>query len=798
MTRYDPTTEKTSRRGSRYNNKPPKQKSNGPSHWFRNLFLIGFVVVAFFFTSYLGYLDYNVRQQFEGKRWAIPARVYASPVDLYVGYAQPIEKLEALLKMLHYKNDATLAAEGSYFKQGSQLRVRTREFSFWDQPQTSVSMQVKFNGASIEKISDLKTNQDIAIVRMDPVQIGSFYPSIKEDRVLIKLSEAPSALLNGLFASEDRDFYQHFGISFRGVARAIWTNVIAGGMVQGGSTITQQLVKNFYLTKERSLSRKAKEALMAFILEYHYSKDEILEAYLNEIYLGQNGPNGVHGFGLASEFYFGSTLKDLPLEQVASLVALVRGPSEYDPRRFPDRALQRRNLILQEMANEGYITPEQSNEAIAKPLNIIPRMLRASNRYPGFLDLVKRQLQQDYHEEDLTSEGLKIFTTLDTQVQDTVETTVATKLNQLSKQPHANELEAAVIVTRRDSGEVAALTSGRESIAGGFNRALDAVRPIGSLIKPAVYLTAIDNPDKYTITTQISDSTIVVKGGNGVDWIPKNYDHKEHGNVPLHTALAKSYNLATVRIGMDVGVENVANTLKKMGVNRKLDLYPSLLLGAGALTPIEVTQMYQTLAGDGFSTPIKTIRAVVDQKGTALQSYPFTVKQTLDPAATYIVNTMLQGVMHEGTGKSAYSYFPENYGLIGKTGTTNDAKDSWFAGYTGDYLSVVWLGRDDNKPIGLTGSTGALPIWSLLMKQISTQAVNLTRPDNITMAWIDPNNGLLINPDCGSGKQFPYITGSEPVTFSECGLGFFNPDNEPSDASDIFEPDPSDNKPAQQ
>lgn len=798
MTRYDPTTEKTSNRGSRYNNKPPKQKSNTPSHWFRNLFLIGFTVVAFFFTSYLGYLDYNVRQQFEGKRWAIPARVYASPVDLYVGYAQPIEKLEALLKMLHYKNDATLSAEGSYFKQGSQLRVRTREFGFWDQPQTSVSMQVKFNGATIEKISDLKTNQDIAIVRMDPVQIGSFYPSIKEDRVLIKLSEAPPGLLNGLFASEDRDFYQHFGISLRGVARAIWTNVIAGGMVQGGSTITQQLVKNFYLTKERSLSRKAKEALMAFILEYHYSKDEILEAYLNEIYLGQNGPNGVHGFGLASEFYFGSTLKDLPLEQVASLVALVRGPSEYDPRRFPDRALQRRNLILQEMANEGYITPEQSTEAIAKPLNIIPRMLRASNRYPGFLDLVKRQLQQDYHEEDLTSEGLKIFTTLDTQVQDIVETTVATKLNQLSKQPRANELEASVIVTRRDSGEVAALTSGRESIAGGFNRALDAVRPIGSLIKPAVYLTAIENPDKYTITTQISDSTIVVKGGNGVDWIPKNYDHKEHGNVPLHTALAKSYNLATVRIGMDVGVENVANTLKKMGVNRKLDLYPSLLLGAGALTPIEVTQMYQTLAGDGFSTPIKTIRAVVDQKGTALQSYPFTVKQTLDPAATYIVNTMLQGVMHEGTGKSAYSYFPENYGLIGKTGTTNDAKDSWFAGYTGDYLSVVWLGRDDNKPIGLTGSTGALPIWSLLMKQISTQAVNLTRPDNITMAWIDPNNGLLINPDCGSGKQFPYITGSEPVTFSECGLGFFNPDNEPSDASDIFEPDPSDNKPAQQ
>ena len=796
MNRYNSTTEKTRTGGSRYNKKPPKKKSS--SRWGRNLFLIasaGAAVAAFMFASYIGYLDYNVREQFEGKRWAIPARVYANPVDLYAGYAQPIEKLEGLLKILHYKNDATLSAEGTYNKQGSQLRIRTRQFTFWDQTQTGTNMLVKFSGSAIEKITDLKTNQDIAIVRMDPVQIGSFYPKIKEDRVLIKLSEAPPALLNGLFASEDREFYQHFGISMRGIVRAIWTNVIAGGMVQGGSTITQQLVKNFYLTKERSLSRKAKEALMAFILEYHYTKDEILEAYLNEIYLGQNGPNGVHGFGLASEFYFGSTLKDLPLEQLASLVALVRGPSEYDPRRFPDRALQRRNLILQEMANEGYISADESAAAIAKPLNIIPRTIRSSNRYPGFLDLVKRQLQQDYREEDLTSEGLRIFTTLDTQVQDIVENTVANRLNQLSKMPHADELEAAVIVTRRDSGEVAALTSGRESVAGAFNRALDAVRPIGSLIKPAVYLTAIENTDKYTITTPISDSTIVVKGGNGVDWIPKNYDHREHGTIPLHTALAKSYNLATVRIGMDIGVENVANTLKNMGVNRKLDLFPSLLLGAGALTPIEVTQMYQTLAGDGFSTPIKSIRAVIDAKGASLQSYPLTVKQTLDPAATYITNTMLQGVMHEGTGKSAYSSFPQDYGLIGKTGTTNDAKDSWFAGYTGDYLSVVWLGRDDNKPIGLTGSTGALPIWTGLMKQISTQPVKLTPPDNITFAWVDPNNGLLINPDCGTGKQYPYISGSEPITFSECGLGFFNPDNEIS--TDIFEPETNNNKPEQ-
>ncbi len=764
-----------SARGNRYNNNT-KPKKRSPLHIIRNLFLLMIVGGAFMLFSYLGYLDFNVRKQFEGKRWAVPARVYASPVELYAGHAMTIDKLEALLKMLHYREDKALTAEGSYFKNGAQVTVKTRDFVFWDQHQASVAMQLNFSAAGIVSIKDITTAEDVAIVRMDPVQIGSFYPTVKEDRVLIKLEEAPDSLIKGLLASEDRDFYQHFGVSVKGIARAIWTNVLAGGMVQGGSTITQQLVKNFYLTNERSLSRKAKEALMAFILEYRYGKNEILEAYLNEIYLGQNGSSSVHGFGLASEFYFGSTLKDLPLEQVASLVALVRGPSEYDPRRFPDRAIQRRDLVLDEMAAEGYISNSQAELAKAKPLSVIARTQHSSNRYPGFLDLVKRQLNQEYHEEDLTSQGLRIFTTLDTQAQDILESTVTTKLAQLAKTPRANNLEAAVIVTRRDSGEVVALTSGRENIVGGFNRALDAVRPIGSLIKPAIYLTALQSPEKYSITTHVDDSTIVVKSQNGVDWIPKNYDHREHGSVALHTALAKSYNLATVRIGMDVGVASVAKTIKDMGVNRSLDLYPSLLLGAASLTPVEVTQMYQTFAGDGFSTPIKGIRAVVDTNGNQLQSYPLNVKQAVDPAATYIVNTMMQEVMHEGTGHAAYASFPKDYGLVGKTGTTNDAKDSWFAGYTGDYLSVVWVGRDDNKPIGLTGATGALPIWTALMQKISTQAVNLIAPDNVKLMWVDSESGLLNRDSCGSSKQYPYIAGYEPTTYSECGQSIFEQD----------------------
>ena len=760
----------TKKRSSRYGTKTRGGRlAKQGSPWLRNLSLVLLLGGGVALAMYIAYLDHAVRTQFEGKRWAIPARVYASPMELYAGQRLSAAGFESLLKRLHYREDDQLSTEGTYVNNDGQISVRTRDFNFWDQPQLSLKMALSFSEGSIEKITDLKKDADLPLVRLEPVQIGSFYPRIKEDRVLIKLDETPALLTKALMASEDRDFYRHHGVSIRGIVRALWADVRARGLVQGGSTITQQLAKNFYLSSERRLWRKIREIFMALILEYRYSKDEILEAYLNEIYLGQDGSNAVHGFGLASEFYFGSPLKELSSDKLVTLVALVRGPSEYDPRRYPERALQRRDLVVDAMVQQKYLTTKQAMAIKAQPLGVIPRTHRASNRYPVFMDFIKRQLKRDYKEEDITSEGLRIFTTLDTQTQDILEATVSKKVAQLEKIPGVNHLEAAVVVTRRDSGEIAAIVGGKDDSGEGFNRALDAIRPIGSLIKPVIYLAALEKPDKYTITTRVSDAEIHVKNESGADWIPQNYDHREHGRVPLHTALAKSYNLATVRIGMDVGIAKTVKTMKNMGVARELELFPSLLLGSSSLAPIEVAQMYQTLAGDGFMTPIKGIRAVVSAEGEQLQSYPFVVKQVVDPAATFIVNTMMQGVMHEGTGAAAYDVFPKDYGLVGKTGTTNDAKDSWFAGFTGDYLSVVWLGRDDNKPIGLSGSKGALPVWTSLMKQISTQPVLLTPPDNITMAWIDPRNGLLANKSCRGAREYPYINGSAPTAYSACG-----------------------------
>jgi penicillin-binding protein 1B len=744
-----------------------KKKPNIFASWLKKALLIGFVGFLFLFLTYLGYLDYTVRKQFEGRRWAIPARVYASPVELYAGYQISQAKFENLLQQLHYRRDRRLTSAGTYYKQGGQLNIRIRSFTFWDQRQPEMRVKLSFSSGSLTTIvGDQGTN--IAIMRMDPVQIGSFYPTLKEDRVLIKLENTPEALIQGLLSTEDRDFYQHYGISLRAIARAMWANIRAGGIVQGGSTITQQLIKNFYLTSTRSFLRKANEAFMALIMEARYSKDEILEAYLNEVYLGQDGASAIHGFGLAAEFYFGSPLQNLDLDQIAVLVALVRGPSYYDPRRYPERVLKRRNLVLTEMQRAGYIGKEQANEAKLRDIGVIPFKHRSVNRYPGFLDLVRRQLSQEYRNEDLTSEGLRIFTTLDTQIQNVLEQSIKATLQHLEKRPKVNKLETAAIVTRRDSGEIVALASGRNRLGVGFNRALDAVRPIGSLIKPVVYLTALEYPDRYTIITPISDAAIQVKRKNGKTWAPKNYDRVEHGEVPLHRALANSYNLATVRLGMDIGIARTAKTLKNLGVNRPVDLYPSLLLGATPLTPMEVTQMYQTLAGDGFATPLRAIQAVISSTGEPLQRYPLTIRQTVDPAATYITNTILQEVMSSGTGRSAYKFIPEYYKLAGKTGTTNGFKDSWFAGFSGDFLSVIWVGRDDNKSAGLTGASGALRVWTSLMKQVSQQPVMLIAPDNIEMVWIDPETGLKANEQCTGAKQYPFVVGSAPEEDSPC------------------------------
>ncbi|MGZ8246476.1 penicillin-binding protein 1B [Methylomagnum sp.] len=760
----------TSRRKGKGRSKRPAKPASGffPSSFRRLLFFTAPFVLAGL-VAYVAYQDYVVREQFEGKRWALPARVYAAPTELFVGSNLDATGLEWLLGELKFRADPSLSSQGAYVRTGNEIVLKTREFKFWDKPEPAREVRAQFAGKQVVTLEDVDTGRALPVLRMEPVQIGSFYPALKEDRVLIKLNQAPDLLLKALFASEDRNFHEHHGVSARGILRAVWANLRAGGIVQGGSTLTQQLVKNFFLTSERTWWRKANEIVMALILDARYSKDEILEAYLNEIYLGQDGARAIHGFGLASQYYFSRSLDELDLHHVALLVALVRGPSYYDPFKAPDRALKRRDLVLDEMVAQGHLDAAQAAEAQSHPLDVVENPHQSISRYPAFLDLVRRQLQQEYKPEDLTSEGLRIFTTLDINAQRRLEESMTANLKKLDAQTKSTQLEGAAILTRRATGEIVALMGGRDPEAAGFNRALDAARQIGSLYKPVVYLTALENPKKYTLATPLQDTAIRIKNPGSAAWTPKNYDNREHGTVPLYRALAHSYNLATVRLGMDVGVAHTAKTLRKLGVDKPLELVPSLLLGTAVLTPFEVAQMYQTLADNGFVTHLRGIQDVVSQDGARLQRYGIDTKQRLDPTAVYLVDTALQEVMRQGTGKPAYAYLPADFNAAGKTGTTNDLRDSWFAGFTGDYLGVVWVGRDDNQSARLTGAQGALKVWASTMRQVSREPLELELPDNVDWAWVDRASGGRTDQGCAGAVRMPFIAGTAPTQLAACG-----------------------------
>jgi penicillin-binding protein 1B len=609
----------------------------------------------------------------------------------------------------------------------------------------------------------------VTLARLDPLRIGSIYPAHNEDRMLVKLDEVPPMLINSLVAVEDHKFYTHRGVDPRGMARA-FKSTVSGGPVQGGSTLTQQLVKNSFLTPERTLRRKFTEILMAVLLEMHYDKDEILEAYINEIYLGQDGDRAIHGFGLASQFYFGRPLAHLDVPQVALLVGMVKGPSFYDPRRQAARALERRNLVLSELVRQEYITQEQYVAAKATPLGVASKAPGGSTPYPAFLDLVHRQLRRDYREEDLRSEGLNIFTTLDPQAQASAEGALALRLPPLEKSRGlpANTLEGAVIVTHAQSGEVQAMVGGRDPRFAGFNRALDARRPIGSLIKPVIFLTALEQPESYTLVSPLDDSRLVWKERGTSDWTPNNYDKQFHGEVPLHQALALSYNVATARLGLTLGIPKVMDTVHRLGVTQELNEYAASLLGANELSPLDVTQMYQTIASGGFQTPLRAIREILTAQGQPLQRYPLSVEQTVQPGPVYLLTTAMQAVVREGTAQGLKQYLPPELNLAGKTGTTDDLKDSWFAGFSGDRVAVVWVGTDDNRPTRLTGSSGAMAVWGDMMAKLDPEPLTMPPPETIEMVWIDSVSGRRADSACHGALEWPFIRGSAPTDTAPC------------------------------
>lgn len=675
--------------------------------------LKGLLAFSAIFILYGIYLDAKIQSRFAGPIWQVPAQIYARSLTLEPGMYLPHDKLMQELKLLNYLKVAQPVKPGQFSASADKIEIFRRGFDYLDGTEPTVRLFLEFEDEHLTSIRDLQTHNYLTSVNLDPMLLDTLQAPNQEDRILVQLQDYPQLLIETLLLVEDRNFYHHNGVSALAIIRAAFANMNAGRTVQGGSTLTQQLVKNFFLTRQRSLWRKFNEAYMALLINYRLTKDEVLSAYLNEVYLGQNYSDGVYGFGLASYFYFGRPVSELSIDQVAFLVAAVKGPSYYDPWRYPERAQDRRDMIMRLLAKNGQISTAEYRAAIARPLKVIPRGHMSVSKAPAFLSLMRRELKQKFGKDLYEQSGLKIYTSLDPLAQQAAEVAVQESLPRLEQAHQIKGLETALVVTDRKYGRVTALVGGRHTQFAGFNRALDASRLIGSLVKPAVYLTAFEQG--YELNSPLMDQPIRLHNQYGKNWQPKNYDRKYRGEVPLYQALMQSLNVPTVNLGMQLGVDTVTDSLHRLGVKKVDNQYPSMLLGAINMSPFQVSQMYQTLATQGEYHKLSSLIAVVDDEGDVVYRQELTGKSRFAAKDADLTIYNMSLVAQKGTARRLSWQFP-NIGFAGKTGTTDNLRDSWFVGLDNREVVTVWVGRDDNKPAELTGSSGALRVFGDYMK----------------------------------------------------------------------------------
>ena len=747
---------------------PPSAGGRWAGRFWRLLLLLSGIALGTL-TPWVIYLNHQVTHEFEGRKWDLPSRVYARPLEIYPGQRLSRLDLEQELRAAGYRPTGSIDQPGHYRVAGAVVDIHTRPFRFPEGAEPPRRVRIALADGKVTALNQQKTGQDLDLLRLDPAEIASIYPLHNEDRTLVRLAEVPPLLVTGLQAVEDRNFKHHPGVDMRGIARALWANIRAGKTVQGGSTLTQQLVKNYFLSNERTLLRKLNEALMALLLERHYSKADILEAYLNEVYLGQQGALSVHGFGRASTFYFGQPLERLEPQHIALLIGLVRGASLYNPRRHPQRALERRNQVLAALAETGLLSAAAAGRATTQPLDVTTEAQLGGSRYSAFIELVRDQLSQAYREEDLKTEGLRIFTTLSPVAQESAQRAVTAGLEQLRESGLPAELQGAMVVADVASGEVRALVGDRYAGRSGFNRALNARRQIGSIIKPLVYLLALEHPADYNLLTRIEDAPVTLRQADGSDWTPANYDNLSHGSVSLLEALTHSYNQATVRLGLQLGITNLMQKLQQLGLSVAVDAVPSIFLGAVELTPLEVTQIYQSIAAGGYSVPLRSVVAVQTASGDELVRYPLRLMPQARRDAIGVLNYALTQVVEQGTARALPGLLGGSGAVAGKTGTTNDRRDSWFVGYTRDHIGVVWVGRDDNQPARVTGSNAAMRVWARMFKTLPLEPVDLRMPDGAFWLWVDPGGMVTVSEHCPGAIQVPFVNGSQPTRQGECG-----------------------------
>jgi penicillin-binding protein 1B len=750
----------------------------------RRLFA-AFLIILFAITAagiavggwYLKSLERTVNEKFAGKKWRLPSKIYSDSYLLYVGISLRAEDLKEKLRRLgYYEVAATPTSKGEYRYQPAKglFEIYLHDFIYPTEVFKGHPVRISLRESVVERIENVADGAEIFSLELEPELVTGLYDQIWQERRVVSLKEVPPLLINAVLSIEDERFYRHHGVDPVSILRATWINLRNAGVVQGGSTLTQQLMKNFFLTDERTLSRKAKEAVMALIAERKYSKDEILENYLNEIYMGQRGSQGIFGVSEAAKFYFSKSLSELTVGEIAILAGLIRAPNRLSPYRSAEAARARRDVVLAKLLDDKIITPKQYNVAIKEPV-IRRELVKVTNDAPYYADFLRRELAENYSNAVLTADGLRIFTGLDLHLQKLAERTLAEGLKKLEeryatlrRRREDDRLEGAIIVMRPQTGEIKALVGGRNYQASQFNRGFQAKRQPGSVFKPFVYLAALtsngENGTKFTPVTILDDSPFTWNYENQ-EWKPANYNDEYFGLVTLRRALEKSLNAATVRVARDVGIRRVRDMAQRLGIESSLPLLPSLALGGVEVTPLEVAVAFSTLANNGVRTRPLAVKQVTDPSGRVLEKRDVRVEKVLSPQVAFMINHLLKGVFDRGTAESARR-LGFTRPAAGKTGTTNDNKDAWFVGYTPDLLTVVWVGFDNQSKLGLTGAQAALPIWTEFMKQATAgmPVSDFIPPPGIKMVDIDPLSGQLATPNCSSIIREAFIEGDEPRT----------------------------------
>ena len=730
--------------------KNPEEKTPKKRRSFKSFLLKVAFTGAVLTVFYGGYLDWQIRSKMDGQIWRLPAEVYSRIESVKISDNLAFDEVIQILLDNEYRQTTMVAAPGDFKLEDDTIVVLRRAFPFPDQPEPQRVLRLRFVDNKLNRIEDLVAVKAIDEFRLAPKLIAML-ESDNEDRLAIPLQNYPRLLIDALILTEDRRFYDHHGINPVGIIRALITNIRAGQTVQGGSTLTQQLVKNLFLSSERTITRKANEALMSLLLDWRYDKNRILETYLNEIYLGQNGDTQIHGFELASQFYFGRSIREISLDQIALLVGMVKGPSLYNPWRNPQNSLERRNVVLKLMLEHKMIGDELYQLLSQRPLGVQQKG-QISRKYPSFIQTLQADLRRELGEHKISSLlGARIFTTMDLKQQAQAENAVVNTVSQLQLKTKNPYLEGAMIVADYRVGEIRAVVGGLQTQYAGFNRALMAKRQIGSLVKPSIYLTALSNPEQFRLNTPINNQPITINVKGSPPWQPRNYDKKYSGSVMLMDALARSLNIPTVNIGMKVGLSKVIDTQKAMGWdNVEIPKVPAMLLGAYTISPYDVTKLYQTIANQGGRIEITTVDTIADRQGNIIYQHDKTAKQVVPQEAAFQTLFAMQQTVERGTARSLQNDYAD-LRLAGKTGTTNDARDTWFVGIDGKNISTVWLGRDDNGETKLTGASGALQIYKDYLSHTYIEKLKLNKPANMKWVGITQHGSW----DCDSNRVIP-------------------------------------------